>query len=242
MNERIKLIIEYQKTKNDEIFKEVISHFKRIMYCHLKMIPKIYKEDVYQEMLMVIYEYIIHYEIKPIHLLVENFNKENFIKLKESNFSNVNQIFNHSYLSAFFQKYETNLFKRAFIQKDALNNFLYEYELFCNESQLFRYMNKKLKYVCCDFMRKYKKLEIISLDTLDDASEYMVDNSKSKMSFFENLDLSEDEIQFLRHFIHKGRKVTEMEVAKELGISQQAVHKRKKKIVEKYKIRKKWKE
>ena len=100
-------------------------------------------------------------------------------------------------------------------------------------------MNKKLKYVCCDFMRKYKKLEIVSLDTLDDASEYIVDNSKVKMSYFDNLNLSDDEIQFLRHFIHKGRKVTEMEVAKELGISQQAVHKRKKKIVEKYKIRNK---
>ena len=88
-------------------------------------------------------------------------------------------------------------------------------------------------------MRKYKKYEIISLDTLDDASEYMVDNSEVKNSYFENLDLSEDEIQFLKHFIYKGRKVTEMEVAKELEISQQAVHKRKKKIVEKYKIRKK---
>lgn len=134
MNEKIKLIIAYQETKNDETFEEIISHFKRIMFYHLKMIPKFYKKDIFQEMLMVIYQYIICYEIKPVHLLIENFNKENFIKLKESNFSNVNQIFNHSYLSLFFQKYGTNLFKRAFIQKDSLNNFLYEYELFCNES------------------------------------------------------------------------------------------------------------
>ena len=51
MNKKIKLIIKYQKTKNDEIFEEIISYFKRIMYCHLKMVPKFYQEDIVQEML-----------------------------------------------------------------------------------------------------------------------------------------------------------------------------------------------
>ena len=68
MNEKIKLIIAYQETKNDETFEEIISHFKRIMFYHLKMIPKFYKKDIFQEMLMVIYQYIICYEIKPVHL------------------------------------------------------------------------------------------------------------------------------------------------------------------------------
>lgn len=239
MNERIKRIITYQKTKQNETFEGIISDFQRMMQYHLQTIHDFYKQDVKQEMLIAIYQFIMQYKIHPICISIEPFNQENFIQIKNANFQNVDQLFNHPYLSMFIQTYGTNLFEQSFMRKDALHLFLYEYELFCNEIQLFRYMNKKLKCVCCDFLRKNRKLETIRLDETDDSNEYMADISEMKNACIDVLDLTDVEIQFLKSFIQKGTLLTEKEVAKKLGITQQAVHKRKKKIIEKYKMTKK---
>ena len=48
------------------------------------------------------------------------------------------------------------------------------------------------------------------------------------------MDLSKKELMFLNYFIENGIQLSEQEVAKKLGISQQAVNKKKKQIIKKY--------
>ena len=65
----------------------------------------------------------------------------------------------------------------------------------------------------------YEDIELI--DTIADKSE-------SEYNLFEKYKFEEKEIKFLKCFLEDGRILTEAEVAKKVGITQQAVNKKKK--------------
>lgn len=86
-------------------------------------------------------------------------------------------------------------------------------------------------------------LEICNFDIEDDRNIEVRDKTEEykekDYELLKDYGMSDKEITFLKNFIDGQCILTEKEVGIKLGISQQAVNKRKKKIIEKYKNKKK---
>ena len=86
-------------------------------------------------------------------------------------------------------------------------------------------------------------LEICNFDIEDDRNIEVRDKTEEykekDYELLKDYGISDKEITFLKNFIDGQCILTEKEVGIKLGISQQAVQKRKKKIIEKYKNKKK---
>lgn len=83
----------------------------------------------------------------------------------------------------------------------------------------------------------YAKDNVLSLDEMKDEGFELIDNNqvKDKKEIIDLSILKKKEKDFIEKFIDNGKLLSERKVAKILGISQQAVNKRKKKIILKYK-------
>ncbi|MEI3527379.1 MAG: hypothetical protein V8R15_04955 [Bacilli bacterium] len=213
MNQLIKWIQEYQNTKEDYLFEIIVKKVEKIIYSHLQKISKQYKDDVYQEMLMGLYRLLQTFEIREYEE-------------------------NADYLNNFFLAFDEESIKEE--------NWRQEYQYFCNEKQFIECLNKRLHYVYVDFLRRLSyemSLEICNFDIGDDRNIEVRDKTEeykeNDYELLKNYGLSDKEITFLKNFIDEQCILTEKEVGIKLGISQQAVHKRKKKIIEKYKNKKK---
>lgn len=212
MNQLIKYVEEYQTSKEDYLFEKIVKETEKILYSHLQKVSKSYKEDVYQEMLMGLYRLLQTFEIRK--------NEED-----------------SKYLNNFVLTFDEESIKEK--------NWKQEYQYFCNEKQFIECLNQRLHSVYVDFIRRLNNemsLEICSFDIEDDKNIEMRDRTEEyKENNFELLkhyEMGDKEITFLKNFIDGQSILTEKEVGIKLGISQQAVHKRKKKIVEKYKNKK----
>lgn len=117
-----------------------------------------------------------------------------------------------------------------------------EFYLFCNENQFKKY----IKIICekrrIDFCRKYKvsqNAKKISLNIVTDDGEELIDKLMDPFFEHENNEidyrlLSDKDMAFLNLFIDKGRTLTEKEVAKKLGVTQQAISSMLKRIAKRY--------
>lgn len=213
MNQLIKWIQEYQNSKEDYLFEMIVKKVEKIIYSHLRKVSKQYKDDVYQEMLMGLYRLLQTFKIRE--------HEENA-----------------DYL---------NNFSLAFDEGNAKEkNWKEEYQYFCNEKQFIECLNKRLHSVYVDFLRRLSyemSLEICNFDIEDDRNIEVRDKTEeykeTDYELLKHYGMSDKEITFLKNFIDGQCILTEKAVGIKLGISQQAVHKRKKKIVEKYKNKKK---
>lgn len=105
-----------------------------------------------------------------------------------------------------------------------------EYNLFCNENQFRKYIDILCKNKVIDFIRKEKHENVISLNNLVDENNELLDMIKDEKIKEKEIIFSSKNLEFLNHFIENDRILTQKEVAKKLGISQQAVSKKLKKI------------
>lgn len=105
-----------------------------------------------------------------------------------------------------------------------------EYNLFCNENQFRKYIDILCKNKVIDFIRKEKHENVISLNNLVDEKNELLDMIKDEKIKEKEITFSSKNLEFLNHFIENDRILTQKEVAKKLGISQQAVSKKIKKI------------
>lgn len=125
-----------------------------------------------------------------------------------------------SYIDNFKEKY-----------KNVTNyNMEEEYNLFCNENQFRKYIEVLCKNKVIDFIRKEKHENVISLNNLVDEKNELIDMIKDEKIKEKEITFSSKNLEFLNHFIENDRILTQKEVAKKLGISQQAVSKKIKKI------------
>ena len=125
-----------------------------------------------------------------------------------------------SYIDNFKEKY-----------KNVTNyNMEEEYNLFCNENQFRKYIEVLCKNKVIDFIRKEKHENVISLNNLVDEKNELLDIIKDEKIKEKEITFSSKNLEFLNHFIENDRILTQKEVAKKLGISQQAVSKKIKKI------------
>lgn len=208
MNYIIKLVKEYKRTTDDEIFEKIVSEFQALFLKYLKGIPKFYKEDVYQEMLFILFKVINKFEIEE-------------------------KTIDDKYSAKLIQKYKIN----------NENQITYEeLSLFYNENQFIKYLDKALNNKIISFFRENKEelyIKKINLNDIIYENIEMIDTipdlSTAYESPFDKYDFDEKEMMFVNSFIEKGQIILEKEVAKKLKITQQAVNKRKRKLIDKYK-------
>ena len=169
------------------------------------------------------------------------FNSNTLNILEKSDFKNVNLLFKNKYLSGFIDKYGYDLFKNACLNESKVKEFIDEFNLFSNENQFFDYLNKSFYRETAYFYRKYHLKEnndLISLNTILVDDIEMVDtipdnDNKSKLLNWYDL-LSEEDRQFTSLFYDGKRILTGKEVAKKLGVTQQAVSSKLKRVKKRY--------
>lgn len=209
MNSLIKLVINYQNTKDDIFFEKILEELKNLIYYNIKKIPISYQEEIYQELLLGLYNVLITFKI--------NYN----IKINQQEIENQN--ITNKYLLAFIEKYKNDLLR--------VNNkdlFINEFILFCNENQFINYINKRFKSIRISFYQKQEKEKAIYEKYLE-----IIKLSSNNTYNIKYLDVEEK--AFLKLFVDKERILTQKEVGDILGISQQAISRKLKKIKEKYK-------
>ena len=133
-----------------------------------------------------------------------------------------------SYIDNFKEKYknETNY------------NFEEEYNLFCNENQFRKYIDLLCKNKVIDFIRKEKQENIISLNSLVNENTELLELIKEKEIKDIKIQYSSKDLEFLNNFIEENRILTQKEVAKKLGTSQQVISYKINKIKKKIKNKK----
>ena len=170
------------------------------------------------------------------------FNQDTLNVLEENDFKNINDIFNNKYLLGFINKYGKELFKEACINKNKIEEFIYEFNMFSNENQFFNYLNRALYRETAYFYRKNhikENAENISLNTIVASGVEMIDTipddkiDNRGLIDMNNL-LSDDDIMFLSNFYEGKRIISGKDVAKKLGVTQQAVSSRLKRLEKRY--------
>lgn len=109
-----------------------------------------------------------------------------------------------------------------------------EYVLFCNQNQFLKYLKVTFQNTINSYFRKQQENFIFDtiddIDQIEDYNGFMQQNFKNTI---EETSLSLKDKEFLSLFIEDDRILTEQEVALKLKITQQAVNKRKNKILKK---------
>ena len=235
MNTLIKKVLEYQKSKNEIVFKEIINILKPVINTYVSKIDRYYSQDLKQELLCSIYKSLLKFKHNK---------KEITINLGLSDIKKIyDEIIKHKYYDSFKVKFVE--FKSLDILKtNDIIKMINEFYLFCNQNQFKNYINKVLNNKLIDFIRTNKidkEIKIISLNIVNDYDGeellYKIPDTNSSKIYSE-IDyslLTNKEVEFLNLFYKDNEKLTEIDVAIILGISQQAVSKRLIKIKNKLK-------
>ena len=170
-----------------------------------------------------------------------DYEKVNSIKITMIyNIDDIIKIYDNKYFNAFVSKYKLELYEFDFQNVNYIDLLFYEFNLFCNENQFIKYLNVSLKRKVYSFNSQYRKEQLnkpISLNIMiNDEIEYIDlinDEIKSFHKFDESL-LSKRDKKFLSLFFENDKILKGVEVANKLGVTQQAVSVRLKRIREKY--------
>lgn len=236
MNQIIKLVARYQIELSDELFIKIVEKFLKLINYYCNKVD-LYKDDLKQELLMKLDNIAKGFKLVNISVDKTLFTEEHISMIKYKKYKNVNKVMNSNYINGFIKKYGKELFDESFLSEKKRKIFLNEYSLFCNENQLLKYINIAFKNCFLIHLNMYTKDNVLSLDEMKDEGFELIDNNqvKDKKEIMDLSILKKKEKDFIKKFIDNGKLLSERKVAKILGISQQAVNKRKKKIILKYK-------
>lgn len=224
MNNTIKLVIDYQKNQDNDIFEKLVEQLKEILRFKFYKIPLKDQDDLYQEMLIGLNKLINNFKVLDNYIVNNHlFENDNLIKYQRYGVGYIKEEFDINYLDGFIDKYSNDLFIKAFKDKESKELFIYEYNLFCNENQFKRLLILKCESMYIDYLRHNKSI----IDDIFINEEIVIDKKK------EFIDIPKEDKELLEMIMKD--KLTEQQVADKLGITQQAVNKRKKKIIDKLK-------
>lgn len=131
MNYVIKLVAQYQVTESEYILELLITELRNLINYYNKKIKRFYREDLYQELVFRLFRVIKKFKFKTIESIDTSlFNQNTLNILEENDFKNINDIFNNKYLLGFIDKYGKELFKEACINKNKIEEFIYEFNMF----------------------------------------------------------------------------------------------------------------
>lgn len=222
MNYVIKLVAKYQVTESEYILELLITELRDLINHYNKKVKKFYREDLYQELVYRLFMVIKKFKFRMIESIDTTlFNQNTLNILEENNFKNINDIFNNKYLLGFINKYGKELFKEACINKNKIEEFIYEFNMFSNENQFFNFLNRALYRETAYFYRKNhikENTENISLNTIVGDGIEMIDTIPDDKIYNRELVyikdiLSDEDIIFLSNFYEGKRILSGKEVA-----------------------------
>lgn len=203
---------------DDNIFDKIVTNLNKLINSYVYKVEFYYREDLRQELLLGIYKVTKKFKID------NNIITDEELVIPESNSNVIN----------FNKRYGKDLY----ISK---NNYIYlkkELTLFCNENQFIRYITKTFENIYIDFvMSNFYISDKISIKF--DEKNYFINEELIDLKKYSNdliSNITEEDLNFFRLFILDNKIITEREVGIKLGISQQAVNKRKKAILKKYRL------
>jgi len=220
MNRLIKMVLCCKSSFKDELFNEIMLMLNEKIEYYVKDIETNDRDDVRQNIINKIYKLIHEFKMIDIDLEYIEFIKEFYI-LKNNNESLIISLKN------FYFVYE-DIINKIF----NMNELYYEYNLYCNENQFKKYINKLCENSVNDYYRDKSKEKEYRTNYNSNS-----DNSSCYFDILNNLNINSKDIEFIKLFFYKNRRLKDLEVSKRLGVSKQAVSKRKKRIENKYKIK-----
>lgn len=206
---------------------------ENLIKSYVYKIHSYYRDDLYQEILIKIYNVIDTFKIN-LNILYE-INIELVKNIKERNYY---KILNEKYVNGYEEKYGDVVLIMYQNEKIQDSELILELSYFCNENQFINYINKSINSAFVNFVRNKKSEYNINIKR-----ERRKKNKIEEVNYLELLDqlflkynLLDEEKKFLKMFIENNKLISEKTVGRKLGISQQAVNKRKKKITNKLKL------
>lgn len=206
---------------------------ENLIKSYVYKIHSYYRDDLYQEILIKIYNVIDIFKIN-LNSLYE-INIELVKNIKERNYY---KILNEKYVNGYEEKYGDMVLVMYQNEKIQDSELILELSYFCNENQFINYINKSINSAFVNFVRNKKSEYNINIKR-----ERRKKNKIEEVNYLELLDqlflkynLLDEEKKFLKMFIENNKLISEKTVGRKLGISQQAVNKRKKKITNKLKL------
>lgn len=206
---------------------------ENLIKSYVYKIHSYYRDDLYQEILIKIYNVIDIFKIN-LNILYE-INIELVKNIKERNYY---KILNEKYVNGYEEKYGDMVLVMYQNEKIQDSELILELSYFCNENQFINYINKSINSAFVNFVRNKKSEYNINIKR-----ERRKKNKIEEVNYLELLDqlflkynLLDEEKKFLKMFIENNKLISEKTVGRKLGISQQAVNKRKKKITNKLKL------
>lgn len=243
MNHVIKLVAEYQVTESEDIFESLVKELRGIINKYNRKISKFYRDDLHQELVYRLFIVIKKFKFETIESIDKSLFNPKILKiLEENNFKNINDIFNNKYIFGFIDKYGKELFTKACLNESEIEKFLYEFNMFKNENQFFDYLNKALYRETAFFYRKNHikensentSLNLIVIDGIEMIDTILNIEVDNRELIYRSDLFSDDDIMFLLSFIDGNRILSGKEVAKTLGVTQQAVSGRLKRLKKRY--------
>ena len=123
MNKLIKLVMLYQKDKNNEIFEEIIDYLMSMIKSVIKEIPILYRDDVYQEIIMSLDKFFKN--LKTEKLIISYKYLNNF----KQKFPNISYNFDYEYQLFCKENQLINYIKK--ILNSCINNFYRKNQISC---------------------------------------------------------------------------------------------------------------
>jgi len=224
MNTLIKLTLSFRINLSNKVFEEILELLKKLMSIFLIDIKE--EQDELQEI----------YRIEILNTTKE-FKIKEYLDNDELNESKLQTLYqkeenSNSYIKEFIEIYGLEKFLKIFTSNQEKENFYNELNLYRNEKALFSYLAKRFLFLKKDFINERIKNNFLIL--FDE--NIHVEETPSRINlndYLEEKNLNNEEKQLLLLFIKDGELLSEKEVGELLGISQQAVSKRIKKIIEK---------
>ena len=224
INSLIKLVIEYKANSNDKIFDKIVIRLNKLINSYIYKVDKYYRDDLKQELLLGIYKTTQTFKID------NNIITEDVLVTPGTNHNVIN----------FISRYGKDLLISSYCNAENFINFKDELILFCNENQYIHYLSKTFRNIYIDYLKMnyYQMNNLLSSFDENIHIDYALTNNSHNHLCNQVMDikreLDKEDLIFIELFVEDNKSLTEKEVGIKLGISQQAVNKRKKAIYKKY--------
>lgn len=244
MFEIIDWILFFQDTRQEEYLRRILDQVKPLMYKKSQKIDMYFREDIIQEFMVGTVQVVNRIQIFENKLDSQYFTRDNLCMILQSNYEEkmVSHIFHNPYLYEFIGMVGKDFFEQAFVDKHAFQELNHLFMKSNAQHQFFSILKKRFDSIIAQFYRRnalYLNMEVKSLNRMNvkgkENLEDIEDPSYIKQNTFDAYDFTEEEIGFLKLFIEDNIILTQQQVAKRLGASQQYVSKKLNQIKKKYK-------
>lgn len=218
MYELIQAIREFQEAPTDENFVRIIGELEGRKIRETMRVPASFREDYAQEWLIRLFLLVRKFRYLPCPVKVGDSDD-----VARCAFSS---IASDPLFAKWIREEGSQMREKAGSEERNPSVLIERFTLYANQVRFLHLLKRTSDFLYADFWRKAKKQR----ETPSIVSRFWTEKPKSVCDFSF---LEEKDREFLLLFIGEGDLLSEREVAKKLDVSQQAVHRRKARIVRK---------